>query len=246
MKMAHRLEAMGQEKYTGLTEVVNGNVVWNGKVNLDHEALEQPFHWRNPRMIFVNSMSDLFHEQVPFEFIREAILTMIMNSKHTYQILTKRPQRMLEWWNWYEKEWLIGDRPHGFPKNIWLGVSVENQHAADERIPLLLQVPARVRFLSCEPLLEPVDLPFNDEFPSADGGCYEDARHGIHWVIIGGESGPGARFMSKGWALDLVEQCKAAGVSVFVKQLGGYPDKRDRMEEWPDYLQVQEFPDDGR
>jgi protein gp37 len=178
------------------------------------DRLDQPLRWRKPRRVFVNSMSDLFHEAVPFEFIKRVWDVTAAAPRHTFQILTKRPERMLAF-----ARWMAGGDDISiaeWPRNVWLGVSVENQHFADERIPLLLQTPAAVRFLSCEPLLEGLDL----------------AKHrpGANqlWVIVGGESGAGARPCNVRWVRSIVRQCQQAGVPVFVKQLGG--EIRDRND----------------
>lgn len=243
---------------------------WNGQVRLVPEVLGQPWHWVKPRRVFVNSMSDLFHESVPFEFIAAVFWVMSVTTRHTYQILTKRPSRMVEFFRWvadYDgtfKDDRIGDvaMEHpaikalgwtparsgrggydncgpGFPyENVWLGVSVENQATADERIPLLLECPAAVRWLSCEPLLGEVDLsrwllPFKAcgncpcPDPEADRTGIDDCcrdpdllKSQIDWVIAGGESGPGARPMHPDWARTLRDQCAAADVPFFFKQWG--------------------------
>lgn len=153
-RMDKRIRAVRGEQWK---EWSAQNAAYN--VRLHPERLQQPLHWKQPRMVFVNSMSDLFHENVPFEFIGKVFYTMSAASKHTFQVLTKRPQRMLEYYEWMRntstsKGYLDES---DFP-NVWLGVSVENQKAADERIPLLLRTPAAVRFLSCEPLLGEIDL----------------------------------------------------------------------------------------
>ena len=172
-------------------------------IRLHPERLDQPARWRQPRRIFVNSMSDLFHEEVPFEFVDKAFRVMESNDRHIYQILTKRPERMLEYVEWTEWE--------PWPGHVWAGVSVENQYWADRRIPLLQQVPCSVRFLSCEPLLKDVDL--------------TPHLQGIHWVIVGGESGTRARPMEEAWAVDIKEHCEQAGVAFFFKQWGGRTSK---------------------
>jgi len=247
---------------------------WNRKFITLPERLADPLGWRKPARVFVNSMSDLFGEGVPFEFIAAVFGVMAATPRHTYQVLTKRPARMLEFLGWLNKipfdkvaaglvgdhrPWLcvrqagqaagqihvqaesLGDWP--LP-NVWLGVSVEDQAAANERIPLLLRATAAIRFLSCEPLLGPVDLSpdtcdlcgGNDVAPADDGApwCVECDHEmgapgwldpeGIDWVIVGGESGPGARTCKVSWVRDIVRQCSEAGVPVFVKQLGARPD----------------------
>lgn len=210
---------------------------------------EGPIRWRKPRMIFVNSMSDLFHEQVPFEFIDEVFEVINCSPMHKFQILTKRPERMLEYFQRSEIAWAVEDGPLD---NVWLGVSVEDQATADERIPLLLQTPATVRWVSAEPLLGAVDLErvawptkcghrvdvlrggyWNKAHcialgPSVDigeskGGFtnHSDFPATLDWVVCGGESGgPNARPMHPDWAEDLQSQCEEAGVPFFFKQWG--------------------------
>jgi protein gp37 len=232
MRMASRLEAMGQTKYAGTTKKVNGLSVWTGKINLADDALAIPLKRSKPTMWFVNSMSDLFHKDVPFEYIDKVFAVMALTPQHTYQILTKRTERMAEY---TAATYLPGgvlvaldQMESGIEAtgaqwplpNVWLGTSCEDQQRADERIPHLLKCPAAVRFLSCEPLLGPIDFGDEDEihgpFNRLDLGL-------IHWVIVGGESGPGARPMNVEWARSIVEQCKAAGAACFVKQLGAHP-----------------------
>jgi protein gp37 len=242
---------------------------WNAayaaeNVRLHPERLYEPLRWRKPRRVFVNSMSDLFHPEVPDEFIWAVFKTMAQCPRHTFQILTKRPERMLEilknryWRNLGYSPVMGGDQyalviegyqregDISFLPNVWLGVSVENQEAADERIPLLLQTPAAVRFLSCEPLLGPVDVtkamygsPDGDGmnwFGHTDGFGYEAL---IHWVIVGGESGPNARPMHPEWVRSLRDQCQEASVAFFFKQWGEwFP--RDQWEYNPELV----LPDD--
>ena len=242
-----------------------------GKIPLElHEdRLDKPLHWRKPRRVFVNSLSDLFHDDVPNEFIASVFGVMASCPQHTFQVLTKRPERMAEWFNWLDvwdgdggpsASWYpfgIELAKHGIATNetlrravashprhmnrerdlywplpnVWLGVSVEDQQRADERIPHLLRVPATVRFLSVEPMLGPIELEdmgwlgcetYHSTMATPDGSgiVYE---HGVDWVIVGGESGNGARPCSVEWIRDIVRQCKAAGVSCFVKQLGSDP-----------------------
>ncbi len=163
-------------------------------LQLRPERLEQPLEWKKPRVIFVNSMSDLFHDDVPFEFIERVFDVMRRAHWHTFQVLTKRAERAAE---------LASRLP--WPDNVWMGVSVENQRWTT-RIDALRTVPAAVRFLSCEPLLGPLDLNLE----------------GIHWVIAGGESGHGARPMRIEWASALREQCEANGTAFFFKQWGAH------------------------
>jgi protein gp37 len=266
VKMTHRLDAMERargggrpvngteggrkaktgEKYVGLTVLQgNGRRHFNGTVRTVPEALEVPLKWKKPRRIFVNSMSDLFHEKVPFEFIDRVFAVMALCPRHTFQVLTKRPERMAEYLAEFYPEGGRLDRmmdSAGFKEdpwfgrmeedsglwhslatidvlpNVWLGTSCENQAMADLRVPHLLKCPAAVRFLSCEPLLGAIDLRL--------GSKPDDLRTRapyIKWVIVGGESGPNARPMDVAWARSIVGQCKDAGVPVFVKQLGARP-----------------------
>lgn len=194
MKAAAGLEQrFGSAKYAGLTRVVNGNAVWTGEVRLDEGALDQSLRWRRPRRIFVNSMSDLFHEALPDAAIDRVFAVMALAPQHTFLVLTKRARRMRAYLAGVPRildriETVMGDRGRiadwPFP-NVWLGVSVEDQARADERIPLLLDTPAAVRFLSCEPLLGPVDL---ERIPSPvvtpeDEGFYHSAlfRSDVHY-----------------------------------------------------------------
>jgi len=204
--MARRLKAMGQYRYR------------NGfKVTLQPEALHEPYGWKKPRVVFVNSMSDLFHRKIPLSFIRDLFAVMNANQRHTFQILTKRSGRLrelaplLEW-----------------SKNIWMGVTIENDDFVG-RADDLRQVNSAVRFLSLEPLLGPV--------PSLE-------LEGIDWVIVGGESGPRARPIKKEWVLEIRELCEAQGVAFFFKQWGGVNKKKaGRLLEgrtWDDYPKAAE------
>ncbi|RXT29855.1 ABC transporter ATP-binding protein [Rhizobium leguminosarum] len=195
MRMAARLEAMGVDKYQGLTRKTGGRAKWTGDVVLDEAALLLPERWRKPRLIFVNSMSDLFHPSVPLSFVGKVWEVMRRTPHHTYQILTKRPDRMLEMTTHHLQ----------LLDNVWLGTSVEDQQVA-HRIEALRSVPAKVRFVSFEPLLGPV----------------EGVRlEGIQWAIVGGESGPGARPIDQHWIDEIHAQCAAAGAAFFFKQWGG-------------------------
>lgn len=213
-RLSSRLQKMGVARYA------NGFAV-----KMHPDVLPEPLRWKKPAVVFVNSMSDLFHDDVPAGFIAEVFDVMEKAAQHTFQVLTKRPERML-------------DLNLSWPPNVWAGVSVENQQAADERISLLLQTPAAVRFLSCEPLLGPVDL-LGVRFDSHTrmdvlSGRGVTTRSGviaqsipnafcerIDWVIVGGESGPEARPMHPDWARSIRNQCELAGVPFFFKQWGG-------------------------
>lgn len=220
-RVAHR--AM-QPAHAGLTVSGPKGPRWTGEVRCLPERLEQPLRWRKPRRVFVNSMSDLFHESVPDEFSDRVFAAMAACPQHTFQVLTKRPERMRAWFEasmrsrpmmrgsqliWFEDGlWQNGERRIQWPlPNVWIGVSVEDQAAADERVPLLVQAPAALRFLSVEPLLGPVNLKLD----------------GIGWVIVGGESGPGARACDVEWIRSVVRQARVAGVPCFVKQVGTRP-----------------------
>jgi protein gp37 len=208
MRMAARLEAMGTPKYRGLTRKSGRRYVWTGRVALDEEALSAPRAWRRPRLIFVNSMSDLFQEAVPSEFIWRVWETMAATPQHTYQILTKRPERMAE---------MSIDLP--LLPNVWLGTSVEDGRVLD-RLSHLRSTHAAVRFVSFEPLIGSVS--------GAD-------LTGIDWAIVGGESGPRARPVLEEWIDEIYEQCEDAGAAFFFKQWGGANKKaagrtyRDRL-----------------
>jgi len=191
-RMAKRLKAMGQPRYR------------NGfRVTLQPDIVELPLRWRKPRMIFVNSMSDLFHEDVPAEFIARCFAVMERASWHTFQVLTKRPERAVE---------LAGQL--SWPRNVWMGTSVESAKYVG-RIQHLIQLRATIRFLSLEPLLGPIpELPLE----------------GIHWVIVGGESGPGARPMKSEWVIQIRDRCRRSGVPFFFKQWGGIHKSRSGRE----------------
>jgi len=182
-RLAHRLQAMGLHRYR------------NGfDVTLHEQAIDEPFRWKKPRKVFVNSMSDLFHEEIPLEYIQRVFAVMAAVPRHTFQILTKRSDRLRE---------VAGQLP--WPSNVWMGVSVESSDMLF-RVTDLETVPAAVRFLSCEPLLGPLS-----QIPLSH----------IHWVIVGGESGPGARPMEPLWVHEILHQCRAANVPFFFKQWGG-------------------------
>lgn len=253
---------------------------WTGKVSLVPEKLGEPLHWRRPCRVFVNSMSDLFHELLPDSAILKVFDVMRQCPQHVFQILTKRPGRMRDFCqrvrfdgmarDGEEHIWLADDANgrgwrlmggngcSGMPW-VWLGVSVEDQATANERIPLLLETPGAIRFVSAEPLLGPIRFELVPGFSKAGSAGQELLRN--WWVIVGGESGPGARPCDVAWIRSLVEQCGRASVSCFVKQLGasrienglsdpGHTPSLDRLKsrkgadplEWPEALRVREFP----
>ncbi|MFK0273685.1 DUF5131 family protein [Ensifer sp. NPDC090286] len=195
MRMAARLEAMGLEKYKGLTRKSGGRPKWTGALYLDEAALSVPAGWMKPRNVFVNSMSDLFHPDVPVDFIRKVWVAMSNTRRHTYQILTKRPDRM------------AAILSNGFTvlPNVWLGTSVEDGRVL-HRLDDLRNVPAAIRFVSFEPLIG-----------SVAGGHLDN----IQWAIVGGESGPKARSLKPVWVDEIFDMCTDAGAAFFFKQWGG-------------------------
>lgn len=237
------------------------------RVTLHPERLEEPLRWRKPRRVFVNSMGDLFHEDVLFEFIDQIVAVIALAQQHTFLILTKRPERMKQYLmvvkpenaaeDWRRQLYFASGRDRRLSdscyfqwplSNLWLGVTCENQQAADERVPILLQIPAAGRFVSVEPMLGPVDLKPYLRYRCAGCGDWldpeevQDQTHavtaidgngepypepcgpaywqGINWVICGGETGPGARPMYPDWVRSLRNQCVATGVPFFFKQWG--------------------------
>ena len=298
--MTRRLEAMGQEKYAGLVNPGKGH--FNGVVRTHPDELDRPLRWKRPRHVFVNSMSDLFHKDVPFEFVDRVFAVMALARDHTFQVLTKRPDRMAAYFAGAEpaendpdptprdRRFAVADalservgldhpcRGHvvddledgtNWPlPNVWLGTSTEDQPAADERVSDLLRCPAAVRFLSCEPLLGPVSLrrwlySVEDVDPDPYRTTLDEVPYnqGLDWVIVGGESGPSARPCELALVRALVEECSAAGVAVFVKQLGDRPVWSDSAEDmaychrpdrapkgkapaqWPADLRVRQLPE---
>jgi protein gp37 len=195
MQMAKRLEAMGVEKYQGLTRRSGKRTIWNGVVREDRTALEIPYGWKRPKKIFVNSMSDLFHEQVTDNFILDVWQVMQATPQHNYQILTKRPRRMAE---------LVSNQVGTVLPNVWLGTSIENvdvRNRADD----LRTVPAAIRFISFEPLIGPIGL---------------IDLSGIDWAIVGGESGSAARPIREEWIDEIYLQCMQQRTAFFFKQWG--------------------------
>jgi protein gp37 len=261
--VAHRFSGPGLP-YEGLVQLDaegKSKGLWNGQIKFVEDHLLDPLKWKAPRRIFVNSMSDLFHENVTDEMCDRIFAVMALCPQHTFQVLTKRPERMKNYWlkdpndrrarqlRWihgtlsvdayYRKldaRWQAGEAPEFdlgiIAQNVHLGVSVEDQKTADERIPLLLETPAAVRFISAEPLLGAIDLTrlqLGDVNPYAGHACELDAlsmringERALGWAIVGGESGPGARPMHPDWARSLRDQCKAAGIPFFFKQWGGW------------------------
>lgn len=266
------------QQFTQYKDVKN----WDGTTVFVDSQLLKPLGWKKSKKIFVCSMSDLFHENTPDEWISKVFAVMALCPQHTFQVLTKRPDRMRDYLLSENRDSKISNWATTFDKsssdriisadlpllNVWLGTSIENQKVADDRIPLLNQIPVAVRFLSCEPLLNLVDL---RKYLGLCVGCQSCEFQGGHrlteskisWVIVGGESGPGARHCNIEWLRLIVRQCNQAGVAVFVKQLGSnvvqqhpYIDGvavahsrlklKDRkgggITEFPEDLQIREFP----
>jgi protein gp37 len=246
--MAARFSGPGQP-YEGLAKrgtSTGWHAKWTGEVRMVPEHLADPLRWRKPRRIFVNSMSDLFHEALTNEQIAAVFGVMAAAPRHTFQVLTKRAERMRDWFRWVAGERLplrtiqysprlvcaVAAKDHGVdvgsvaePRswplpNVWLGVSVENQLAADTRIKHLLATPAAIRFLSCEPLLGPIQLGCEvaGEFEFFEHGLGAGRLGWVDWVIAGCESGRGARPAQVDWYRSLRDQCAAAGVPFFLKQ----------------------------
>lgn len=213
-----RLKGMGVKGYETFPDDVR---------IMDEERIRLPLRWRKPRRVFVNSMSDLFHPHVPYEDIDKIFDVMREASRngHIFQILTKRPGLAVGWWERARR-----DYPEGWPDGIWIGTSIEDRKRAP-RAEVLARLPARVRFVSAEPLIEEIDL---SRWLGADK---------INWVIAGGESGGRARPMDIAWARSLRDQCEDAGVAFFLKQLGGRTDKRGGAKALLDGLRYIEMPD---
>lgn len=218
MRMAARLEAMGMDKYNGLTRKSGKRTVWTGDLTLDDKALQAPLKWRTPRMVFVNSMSDLFHDDVPVSFIEKVWKVMEATPQHTYQLLTKRSERLAE-------------VSHSLPRlpNAWIGVSIEGADYVN-RLDDLRASNAVVRFVSFEPLIDPVgpvDL------------------NKIDWAIIGGESGPGSRPIDEAWVEEIQERCSLFGAAFFFKQWGGPNKKKSgrlfKGKTWDEYPTAYQF-----
>lgn len=288
LTLAPRLQAMAQRRGPTDPYMRDGDPKTSGVgfgLMMHESRLDQPLRWKRPRRIFVNSMSDLFHLEVTDAFLDQCFAVMALAPQHVFQVLTKRPERMVEYMNatwghgrdepqygradrvwdamkdlyaarrgWTGGEWPSGtELPFTWPlPNVWMGTSVENARWRS-RIDLLRQVPAAVRFLSCEPLLGPLVLGQSGPHPAVvtppGNPAWLDLT-GIEWVIVGGESGPGARPMDEQWVRDIVAACREQGAAPFVKQMGsvwseehlGHPGHAAHIEEFPADLRVQEFP----
>ena len=254
-QMSSRLRAMGHRAYA---DVIGPHGKWTGRLGYQMDQLDKLKRMRKSRMVFLGSMSDLFHENVSFDDIAQVETVIRKCQQHTFQILTKRTQRMYD----YFCRWMPNHYPPEMLKipNLWLGTSISTQAAADKNIPILLQIPAAVRFLSLEPMLEQIIIPVeylgkevetglgkgrekyltDEQFISGD---YPD--YFLDWVIIGCESGPKRRPCKLEWVEDAVRQCTKAGVSVFVKQLEINGKVSHNPKEWPEWAQRQEYPEEA-
>jgi protein gp37 len=296
-RMANRLAHHPAEKVRGVYGPTVGRGRWTGAVTLRPQELAKPFAWKKPKRIAVQLMGDLFHEIVPNDYIAAVFGVMAAASQHTFLVLTKRAERMERWFRWLDERvrpdclysaveafgvdvlCVTGEHrgfDNGFPgwplPNVHLGVSVENQAMANERIPWLLRCPAALRWVSMEPLLGPVDLNSSlggTRWIGGQRGCGETHRgngtpecphephhhhddrcgRGLDWIVVGGESSSGARLCRTDWIRSILAQCKAAEVPCLIKQLGANSDhpgitdpKGGDMDEWPDYLRVRELP----
>lgn len=291
-KVAYRFSGPGQP-YEGLIAIGKKGPRWNGVIKLVPEKLIDPLRWTRPRMVFVNSMSDLFHENISNEYIAAVFGVMAEAKTHTFQILTKRPKRAKEFFDWlttkayaescavdgfypytqYEVGICLAEaakltgRSKLFPKdfpiwplpNVWLGISAENQETANKRVPLLMECPANIHWVSYEPALGPVD--FSEWI---DNSGYDSLLRtftgrkatppSLDWIVVGGESGSGSRPFDWKWAQHVVDTTSASSTAVFVKQLGSKPVLKDsgisslksykggEISEWPKGLQVREYP----
>lgn len=222
MRMAARLQAMEHPAYENVTRKSGKRPVWTGRIHINEETLSTPLHWRSPKKVFVNSMSDLFQEGIPDDYVVRVWNVMQQAHWHIFQVLTKRPDNMLR----VIKQNKLSPLP-----NVWLGTSVESGQYKS-RIGILRRVPAYIRFISFEPLIGPIGkVNLKD----------------VHWAIVGGESGPGARLMEKDWVEDIRSQCKTQKVAFFFKQWGGVNKKSAgriyRGRTWDEYPKdVSKFP----
>ena len=206
-------------------EVINPYGEWNGKTQLIPSALDKPLKWVKPRAVFVCSMGDLFHDTVLFSHIDDVMQVIFTNPQHIFIVLTKRPERMAEYFAYLNTE-MKDYGGYEAAKNLWLGVTAENQQRANQRIPVLLKIPAAKRFVSIEPMLERISI--SRYFgPQTDGQwlnvveCgHSSSQYGINWVIVGGETGPGARPMHPDWVRDIRDETEKADVPFFFKQFG--------------------------
>ncbi len=256
------------DKFAGTVEKTqSGQLLWTGKLNFSYDALLIPLRRKKPQTYFVNSMSDLFHEDLDWDVIDLVMAVIVLCPQHDFQILTKRGDVMRDYMKADRRDEInaiagtlvdwdeMPEDAQWPPRNAWLGVSVEDQKRANERIPQLLDTPAAIRWISAEPLLEEVDLTWI-EFKNERGGDeiwdalkVDGAAELIHsdgnwstldWVVVGGESGRGAREFKEEWLAKLIAQCRVSKTAVFAKQMGGAP--KGSLPEIPEHLMVRQYP----
>jgi protein gp37 len=251
--MAKRLQSMGTRGYDG---VVTEEGKWSGKLNFVWSELEKPMKWKKPRRIFVGSMTDLFHENVSDEWIDEIMVRVQFEKQHTFIFLTKRTERMKEYFS--SREFRGQNCKDGVVQNLWIGTTVENQEQANIRIPILLNTPATKRFVSIEPMLEKIDIWNVDNF-IYDGFLkgYVDKEYSLvsgaspnicklDWVICGGESGRNARSLHPDWVKDLQEQCEISNTPFFFKQWGEFMEENQMTDKLTQMKgQTSSFMSDG-
>lgn len=241
-KMAKRLAAMGKPDYKKIL-IPHSRGLWNGQTALVESQLLKPRKRKKPTAYFVCSMGDIFHESVNQGWLHEVLNVIHKTPQHTYQILTKRPERFFEYeWKCSKYGW---DYSKQLPSNVWLGVTAENQEQADKRIPILLDIPAAVRFMSVEPMLERIDI-YQYLGGKRDIKTPHKYNGGIDWVIVGCESGHQRRTFIDSWASCLITECRNAGVPIFVKQLSINGKVSKELSEWPEHLRVRQFPDNAK
>ncbi len=270
MRVAHRFPKV----YPGLTKLTPSGPTWTGKVMMVADKLFEPLRWLKPRRIFVNSMADLFHKDVPDDFIDQVFAVMAINylhaerPTHTFQILTKRPERMRDYLvtitadrlaragapmmedsdRWWDSLYQARKQMHvqdWFP-NVWAGVSIEDQETADERISYLLETPAAVRWISAEPLIEPAAIGLMGTVPRDLGVGYRPVSDLIHWVVAGGESGPGARPLHPEWVRIMRDECQVSNVPFLFKQWGEWrPYISKELGKYESLTESKELPRDG-
>lgn len=260
-RVAHRFSAVPNNIFHGTTRMVNGAPTWNGVVKFNERVLDQPQRWARPRRIFVNSLSDLFHPMVQDVWLDRIFAAMANAPQHTFIALTKRPDRMRAYLA--TRSFEPSSRQWGSPRSgppvplphLWMGVSAENQETYDARVEDLVNTNLKVRWISFEPLLGAIDPRFNSNAPSERMlRWHRPLKDRLDWMVVGGESGPGARPCNTDHVAQLVDAARCAGLPIFVKQLGARPvdsegsrialvdRKGGDVAEWPETLRIRQFP----